>query len=132
MPGLLSCLMITSNKAIMTEKMTSTGYRKPSKGTQFKKGRSGNPSGRPRKIQQQVSVGYLFRKVAREQVPIGVDGKPIKMSRWHLYIRQIYTMALNKNNSAARLLDQLRTQFPGDALPGDPITYLISKTDAKL
>jgi hypothetical protein len=41
-------------------------------------------------------------------------------------------MALNKNSSAARLLDQLRREFPGDLLPGDPITYLISEEDAKL
>jgi hypothetical protein len=54
------------------------------------------------------------------------------MSRWDAYVRQIYTMALNKNNSAARLVDQLRRQFPGNLLPGDKITFLISKADAKL
>ena len=47
-------------------------------------------------------------------------------------IRQIYTMALNKDNGAAKLLDQLRTQFPGEALPGDPITFIISESDAEL
>jgi hypothetical protein len=41
-------------------------------------------------------------------------------------------MALNKNSSAARLLDQLRRQFPGDLLPGDPVIFLISEDDAKL
>jgi len=74
----------------------------------------------------------LFRKVAREQVPIEVDGNRITMSRWDAYVRQIYTMSLNKNNSAARLLDQLRRQFPGDLLPGDPIYFLITEDDAKL
>jgi len=54
------------------------------------------------------------------------------MARWDAYVRQIYTMALNRNNSAARLLDQLRRQFPGDLLPGDKITFIISETDAKL
>ena len=54
------------------------------------------------------------------------------MSRWDAYVRQIYNMALNKNSGAARLLDQLRRQFPGDVLPGDPITYIISEADAKL
>ena len=48
------------------------------------------------------------------------------------YVRQIYNMALNKNGSAARLLDQLRRQFPGDLLPGDPVIFLISEADAKL
>jgi hypothetical protein len=41
-------------------------------------------------------------------------------------------MALNKNNSAARLLDKLRKQFPGELLPGDPITILITEEDARL
>lgn len=51
-----------------------TGYRNPPKSNQFKKGSSGNPMGRPRREQQQVSVGYLFRKVAGGLVPIEVDG----------------------------------------------------------
>lgn len=110
----------------------STGYRNPPKDTQFKKGRSGNPRGRPKGNQQQVSAGVMFRKVAREQIPIEVDGERVMMSHWQIYVRQIYTMALNKDNSASRLLDQLRTQFPGEALPGDPITFLISKDDAEL
>ena len=54
------------------------------------------------------------------------------MSRWDAYVRQIYTMALNKDNRAARLLDQLRRQFPGDLLPGDPVILFISEADAKL
>ena len=54
------------------------------------------------------------------------------MPRWDLYMRRIHTMALNKNISATRLIDQLRTQFPGEALPGDPIYFAITKADAQL
>ena len=54
------------------------------------------------------------------------------MSRWEVYVHQIYTMALNKNNRAARLLDQLRRQFPGDIPPGDPVVLLITEDDARL
>ena len=54
------------------------------------------------------------------------------MSRWEAYLRKIYTMALGKDHGAARLLGRLRKQFPGDLLPGDTITYLISEADAKL
>jgi len=53
------------------------------------------------------------------------------MSRWDAYVRQIYTMSLNKNNSAARLLDQLRRQFPGDLLPGDPVYLYMSENQAR-
>ena len=74
----------------------------------------------------------MFRKVARERVPIDVGGKRTKISYLDAYVRQIYAMALNKNNGAARLLEQLRRQFPGDLLPGDPITFLIYPSDANL
>jgi len=110
----------------------NTGYRNPPKDTQFKKGSSGNSRGRPRKAVPQVSIGSQFRKVARELVTIEVSGTRYKMSRWDAYVRQIYNMALNKDVSAARLLDQLRRQFPGDLLPGDPITLLSTEADAKL
>jgi hypothetical protein len=70
--------------------------------------------------------------VAKEQIGIEIDGVTVTLSRWDAYVRQIYTMALNKNNGAARLLDQLRRQFPGDLPPGDEITFVISEDDAKL
>ena len=114
-----------------TESM-SIGYRNPPRNTQFRKGRSGNPKGPPRQAKRQVSPGSLFRKVAKEQIGIEIDGVTVTMSRWEAYVRQIYTMALNKNNSAARLLDQLRRQFPGDLPPSDEITFIISESDAKV
>ena len=87
--------------------------------------------GRPRQAKRQVSAGSLFRKVAREQVDIEVDGTRVTMSRWDTYVRQIYTMTLNKDNSAARLLDQLRRQFPGDLLPGEKSALFISEAEAR-
>jgi Family of unknown function (DUF5681) len=110
----------------------NNGNQKPPGSRQFKKGRSGNPKGRPRQALQQVSAGYVFRKVANELIPIEIEGTQYKMARWYVYVRQIYNMALNKNSSAARLLDQLRRQFPGDLLPGDPITFAITEDDARL
>jgi len=87
---------------------------------------------RAKPTQEQVSAGVMFRKVAKDKVQIEVGGKRVKISYWDAYVRQVYTMALNKKTTAARLLEQMRRQFPGDLLPGDPIYFLISEDDAKL
>jgi hypothetical protein len=89
-------------------------YKNPPKEKQFKKGKSGNADGRPRQAAQLLPRGYLFRKVAFEEVEIGVDGAPIVMTRWEAMVRQVHIMA-HKNLSAARLLHRIRTQFPGES-----------------
>jgi hypothetical protein len=66
----------------MQERRMSTGYGKPPKSGQFKKGQSGSPKGRPKKPSRPVSRAYLFRKVANEMVVVGAkSGKEI-MTRW--------------------------------------------------
>jgi DNA invertase Pin-like site-specific DNA recombinase len=54
--------------------------------------------------------GYC-RVGTAEQVNSGLSlnsSRQCKIERWHLYMRQIYNMALNKSSGAARLLDQLQ------------------------
>ena len=74
-----------------------------------------------------VSAGSLFRRVAR--LPVKLNG--VRMTMWEAYVRQVNEMA-NKNKRAARLLQQLRKAFPGEAPPGETITYLITEADAEL
>ena len=50
----------------MTEEpKDEVGYGKPPKATRFKKGKSGNPSGRPRR---NPGIAELFRKVSKQIV----------------------------------------------------------------
>jgi hypothetical protein len=76
----------------------SKGNNPAPKNKRFKKGKSGNPKGRPRKTSKPVSTGSVFRRVASELLPIEIGGVQCKIERWHLYVRQIYNMALNKNS----------------------------------
>ena len=94
--------------------------------------RSGRNSRRPKQAERPISIAYLFRKVANEQVTIEVDGSNARMTRWEAFVRQIHNLAINKDASAARLLDQIRTQFPGNAASGDKIIYIVSEDDLRL
>ena len=93
----------------------SVGYKNPPKHAQFKKGKSGYPSGRPKQAVRLLPADYLFRKVAFEEVTIGPEGAAVVMTRWEALLRQIH---LTKKPSAARLLHQIRKLFPGDSSPG--------------
>ena len=81
---------------------------------------------------QQVAAGVLFRKVAKDLVPMETGGKRRKISYWEAYCRKIHAMALNNVISAARLHEQLREWFPGDLLPGDPIYFVMRPEDENL
>jgi|SRR6516225_8870478 hypothetical protein len=109
----------------------STGYRKPPRGSRFKKGRSGNPKGPPKRAARLVSTAYLFRKVANQQVAIEVDGRTVMMTRWEALLRQIHTLALNKDAGAARLLHQIRKQFPGNGASREKMIMVFSDSQMK-
>jgi len=113
-------------------KKGSVGYRKPPKASQFKKDHSGNPKGRPRRPQLALSAAFVFRKVASELISVEGEGGIMTMTRFEALLRQIHTMALNKDPGAARLLDQLRKGFPGQAPPGDPTIVVFSDDDMNI
>jgi hypothetical protein len=109
----------------------SVGYGNPPKANRFKKGQSGNRKGRrPKQAVQRVSAGYLFRKVASEEVAIDLDGDTVMMTRWEALTRQIHVMAYN-SASAARLLHQIRERFPGNDLPADNSILVLSDNQMK-
>lgn len=54
------------------------------------------------------------------------------MTRWEAFVRQIHTMPLNKDASAARSLYQLRKQFPGSPAERDKPTLIVSDDESKI
>lgn len=90
----------------------SVGYKNPPIERQFKKGQSGNPKGRPTKDPESVSAAYLFRKVANEIVAMNSVNGEQTMTRWEALARQVQSLALNKDASAARLLYRMKKSFP--------------------
>lgn len=62
------------------------GYKKPPLGTRFKKGKSGNPGGRPKGIK---SMAAFAHDVLSQEVQIRVDGKLKRFSIEELASRSL-------------------------------------------
>jgi hypothetical protein len=111
--------------------MSDESQDPPSSG-KYKKGQSGNPNGRPKKTTVRLSAAYLFRKVANEQMVAERGGKKVKMTRWEALMRQLQTLSLNKNTDAARLLQQIRKEFPTNASPAEKYLMVVYDEDMRV
>jgi len=104
------------------------GYRKPPKAFQFQKGRSGNPSGRPRKGQ---GIPEMLAKVAKQKVLI--HGK--KGSRYMTKLEACFTQLANKGAigelRAAQLFIEMLTRFP-EGVKHEDMEAMRSSAKAKL
>jgi hypothetical protein len=77
------------------------GRGRPPKEYSWKKGQSGNPSGRPRK---QPDDKALLEKIYNERVTIREDGKPRKVTKREAYFRNHIAKAIKGDAHSARLM----------------------------
>jgi Family of unknown function (DUF5681) len=85
------------------------GFGKPPKRTQFKKGRSGNPKGRPRK---KPDLHSELTKVLRENVTITVEGQQKQVTVQQALLLRLRDQALRGELAAGKLLQKVVTALP--------------------
>src|SRR5947209_656201 len=86
------------------------GYGKPPKDTQFRKGQSGNPKGRPKK---ELSLPEMVRKAFLARVRVkGENGEHYHMSKAEAAITQVANAAAKGDRKAFNQLLQLLKNFP--------------------
>jgi hypothetical protein len=85
------------------------GYKTPPKASQFQKGRSGNPSGRPRKA---PGIPELLAKIAKQKVLTQGKNGPRSMSKIEANVTQVVNQGAKGNLKAAKLVVELVTRFP--------------------
>jgi hypothetical protein len=83
------------------------GYRKPPKKTQFQKGKSGNPKGRPKRTQENKTLQQMLRDQVLKEVPGQINGKKSKLTSLEvIFVRQL-SEAMKGNTAATKLVFSL-------------------------
>jgi hypothetical protein len=77
------------------------GYKKPPKATQFKKGTSGNKSGRPKK-KPEFHYKRIFMEELCKVVTVPVNGKSMKLSMVELIIKDLINKCLKGDKYAQK------------------------------
>lgn len=91
------------------------GYRKPPETSRFKKGRSGNPKGRPK---GSLNLATDLTAELGERITVREDGKPRRVSKQRALIKSLLAKALQGDVRAASALLALRVRESGEALEG--------------
>lgn len=87
------------------------GYKNPPKPTQFQKGQSGNPSGRPK---GRKNFETVMREQLNKPVTARVNGRIKKVSTMEAMIMQLLKASLEGDKAARALALKLSEQFGSD------------------
>ena len=88
------------------------GYGKPPKTTRFKKGQSGNPRGRPKKLAS--TVAEQVARLMGEQYSARINGEVISMTGEEMIARRLMEKALKGDAKAFEKVHQLANQHQAD------------------
>jgi Family of unknown function (DUF5681) len=87
------------------------GYGKPPKATRFQKGKSGNPSGRPKRSTQIADLGAILDEIENEEISVLDKGKRKQMKKAEIHFRQIFKKAIDGDLKSGKLLLQMAAEY---------------------
>jgi hypothetical protein len=102
------------------------GYGKPPKDTQFKKGQSGNPKGRPKGT---FNLATVLGKALRERVVINENGERRTITKLEAAAKQLVNKAASGDLTALRQLSMLVLMFEQQSLEDNSAPEVMDGAD---
>jgi uncharacterized protein DUF5681 len=112
------------------EKTYEVGYGKPPVATRFQKGKSGNPSGQPKKVPQPLDPGMVLQSIDSEEIVVVEKGKRRRMTKAEIDFRQQFAKAIRGDLKAARLIGNTAAKYFNPETKGPSETEFIIVPDA--
>ena len=117
--------------------MTKRGYKNPPKEHQFRKGKSGNPKGRPRKQRQPSSdlsldiMASLHRELAKT-ISVQENGQHRVITKLDAIFAQLVAQSVNGKPSQQKMLLSLLTQCKHETTVQETLEQLQSYDEDRL
>lgn len=105
------------------------GYRNPPEATRFKKGQSGNPTGRRK---GSLNVATVFAKTLREKVVVNENGQRKTVTKFEAAIKQFVNKAASGDLRALQLLVSLSREAETRERESQPKSLTLHESDQKV
>lgn len=102
----------------MAERPFEVGYKRPPKHSQFRKGESGNPKGRPK---GSLNVATALERELNQRVTIKENGAARTITKFEAAIKQISNQAASGNAKAIQFLINLLNASNGGGVGDTPL-----------
>jgi hypothetical protein len=86
----------------------TVGYGRPPKATQFKKGKSGNPKGRPKGSRP---VGAVLQEILGQRIAVTENGKTRRLPALEVMLRRLANDAMRSEPVALKLILSLFDRY---------------------
>ena len=97
----------------------AVGYRKPPEHARFKKGKSGNPAGRPRRNARSPHIELALKNALNSLVTVTENGKIRRITKFDAVITQLVNKAASGHLPSIKLLTPFFMRFADAASEED-------------
>jgi hypothetical protein len=112
------------------EKDFEVGYKKPPVATRYKKGQSGNPSGKKKKAGDEFDPGKFLPVIDNETIVVKFNGKRARMTKMEFHIRQLFKRAIEGSLKEARQILPLAAKYFGPEAQSSSETRFVVLPDS--